>query len=612
MAGLTAPELGAQQPGGYHDAASLAKELQRACTAHPAATLSSYGESLAGRPLYVVTLAEKGPVAVKDRPALLIVAGIDGHHLVGTEMVLHHLTALTAADRPDELGALLAEHAIYLVPRANPDGAEFWFADRRPMHGNLRATDDDRDGAADEDGPLDLDGDGVISTMRVKEQGGTWIADEADPRVHRAADPLADEQGIYRLYPEGRDQDGDGEIAEDGRGDVQVDRNFMHAFQEHQLGAGTHPLSEPEALALTRFVLDRPSIAMVLTYGPHDTLSEAPKADDARGEGGEGRFRRFSGPPKGVLKEDAAIYAKLGERYAEAVETKPKGSQDHEGAFWSTAYFQFGILSLATPVWSVPLDVPAAEKEPEEAALADSESPEETALADSKSPAEAAPSDPESAEESAPDAEEAEPAAERSRRGGEGGRKGGKKDVGDEVKMLRWNDGPGNGAAFVEWRAFDHPDLGAVEIGGFRPMALANPPVDQLEELGAAHTKFVTGLLRLFPKIVLAETEVEARGAGVYAVKAVVVNEGYLPTSLAMGDRTRGARPTQLDLDLGEGDATPALLLGTVRHTWRSIAGRGSDRKEVEWLLKAAPESSITLHLWSQLGGTQTAAVKLP
>jgi hypothetical protein len=79
----------------WHDAASVQRALQDVAGAHKDfARAGSYGRSLSGRELGYVEL---GPVDDPQRarlPALLIVAGLDGQHLVGTEMVLETLKRL--------------------------------------------------------------------------------------------------------------------------------------------------------------------------------------------------------------------------------------------------------------------------------------------------------------------------------------------------------------------------------------------------------------------------------------------------------------------------------------------------------------------------------------
>jgi hypothetical protein len=49
--------------------------------------------------------------------------------------------------------------------------------------------------------------------------------------------------------------------------------------------------------------------------------------------------------------------------------------------------------------------------------------------------------------------------------------------IADDLKIYRWNEAKLGGMAHVDWKAFDHPDLGAVEIGGWnRFHAFGNPP----------------------------------------------------------------------------------------------------------------------------------------
>ena len=77
--------------------------------------------------------------------------------------------------------ALLDTTTVYLVPRANPDGARGRFepavSERR---GTGHGVDDDRDGTSGEDGPLDVNGDGYVTWMRVPDPEGEWREDPAD------------------------------------------------------------------------------------------------------------------------------------------------------------------------------------------------------------------------------------------------------------------------------------------------------------------------------------------------------------------------------------------------------------------------------------------------
>jgi hypothetical protein len=77
--------------------------------------------------------------------------------------------------------------------------------------------DDDRDGLFDEDGYEDLDGDGNICQMRIRDPFGMYRTDPEDPRLMIRVKP--GEQGEWTLLGfEGIDNDGDGRINEDAEG----------------------------------------------------------------------------------------------------------------------------------------------------------------------------------------------------------------------------------------------------------------------------------------------------------------------------------------------------------------------------------------------------------
>ena len=235
------------------------------------------GESREGRPIHVLTLAAD-PARADELPALLITAGLDGRHRVGTEMALRIARRLL-----DEHAEHLEAMTVYVIPRANPDGAAL---DRQTPHaghvGTVRPVDDDRDGALDEDGPVDLNGDGVITTMRRPDppldDEATHMADPAEPRLLKKASASDGERAEYSVWTEGLDQDGDGRIAEDATGQIDLDHNFMHEWPEHGATAGVFPLSEDESLTLATFVLEHRNIVMALTLGRHDNLVNTPSA----------------------------------------------------------------------------------------------------------------------------------------------------------------------------------------------------------------------------------------------------------------------------------------------------------------------------------------------
>ena len=120
---------------------------------------------------------------------------------------------------------------------------------------------------------------------------------------------------------------------------------------------------------------------------------------------------------------------------------------------------------------------------------------------------------------------------------------------------------------FVDWTTFQHPELGAVEIGGFLPYATTNPPAEQLPELGAKHGEFLVELAGMLPNVRIADTEVTAHGGGIFTVTVEVENTGFLPTSLQHGSRSRSVGPTFVQIQVDE----DAILSGAEKTT----VGRG-------------------------------------
>ena len=171
---------------------------------------------------------------------------------------------------------------VYVVPRVNPDGAEPMFAAvRTGRRTNLTPVDADNDGRIDEDGPEDLNKDGVITVMRVKDPTGPYMISPDDPRLMKRADPAKGETGGWAIYWEGRDADRDGFIAEDGPGGVDINRNFMHQYPYFEPDAGRHMASEAETRAVLDFMLKHRNIAAILTFGESDNLVTPP---NRRGE----------------------------------------------------------------------------------------------------------------------------------------------------------------------------------------------------------------------------------------------------------------------------------------------------------------------------------------
>ncbi len=260
--------------------------------------LESIGKSIEGRDIWLVTLniRKTGPAATK--PAMYIDGNIHGNEAQAGEAVLYTIWYLTKSyGKVEQLTALLDRCAFYFLPVANPDGRAYWFREANnpwTSRGGQKPVDNDGDGLFDEDPPNDLDGDGQLLQMRREDPHGEMRESPDDPRIMVPIDP--ESKGTFKRYKmlgtEGVDDDGDGEVNEDGPGGYDPNRDWPADWQPNyvQDGAGEYPLRLPESKAVADFVLAHPNIAAVQAYhnfggmilrGPGGSEHPYPPADVA-------------------------------------------------------------------------------------------------------------------------------------------------------------------------------------------------------------------------------------------------------------------------------------------------------------------------------------------
>jgi hypothetical protein len=262
----------------YHTYEELSAALKSAVSAHAdLARIESIGRTKEGREIWAVEIGSRTGTAIDSRPALLIAANFEGDHVIGSQLALYTIDFLLNAYPTDTAVKQRLDHSvIYVVPRVNPDGAEQMFAPVKALRrGNATPFDADNDGRTDEDGPEDLNNDGVITVMRVKDPKGPYMIHPDHRRLMKRADPAKGESGGWALHPEGIDNDGDGFINEDGPGGVDLNRNFMHQYPYFGADAGRYMASETETRAMLDYVLKHRNIAAILSFGESDNLIAA-------------------------------------------------------------------------------------------------------------------------------------------------------------------------------------------------------------------------------------------------------------------------------------------------------------------------------------------------
>ena len=537
--------------------ATLVQRLQHFAESYPQLVkLDVIGQSYQGRDIWVATITSSATGPAEEKPALWFDGNIHATELVSTTACLAFIDKLTREYGVDDaVTRLLDQHAFYVCPRLNPDGAEAALADKpKFVRSSLKPYPYDEDPV---EGIVtrDMDGDGRILSMRIADRNSNWKKHPDEPRLLVRREPGEEGGEYYSLMNEGDVLHLKGDIYQHAEPKEKLDfnRNFPNwAPEGQQYGAGDAPLSEPETRAMTDFIVQHKNIAIAIyghTYGgvllrpPTDVPESELPTDDLRlykltGKKGEeitgypavGIFHDYRYNPKSVMK----------------------GSQNW---FYNT----LGILSWTVEYWAAHrqagIDVPVSgfmewwmDDHPVE----------------------------------------------------------------DDLKLLHWSDTELNGQGYIDWYPYDHPVLGPVELGGWNMLqSMSNPPNHLIEKEIAPVIDWVLWLAALTPRLQLYRAGAEALGDDTYRIEFVIENSGYMPsyvTERAVHNKT--TREVISEISLPEGCR---LIQGKTRENLGHLSGRNTvpahsywnewvtrvggmaQRAVVEWIVEAPQGTEIAL-----------------
>ena len=530
--------------------------------------LESIGTSYEGRDIWLATVtnAETGPDL--EKPAFLVEANIHAIEVTGCTAALHLLHRLLSGYGSDErVTRALDTRAFYVLPRLNPDGAELALADRpRFVRSSVRPYPlaDPQDGLHEED----LDGDGRVLMMRLRDDNGAWKPHPEEPRllIRRDPDDAPGDGEFYRLLWEGTIRNYDGftiKVAPPLEG-LDLNRNFPFEWttESEQRGAGPYPTSEPEIRAMVQAVFDRPNITGHVAY---HTFSGV-------------HLRPYAGYPDDHFPPaDLRTYKLLGEEATKLTgypavsvfhDFKYEPKESIRGSAHDWLYDHVGVFSWTTEFWS-PQRRAGIEDYHFIEWLRD-HSPE------------------------------------------------------DDLKLLRWADSEVGEGAYVDWYPYEHPQLGPVELGGWDVMSCwGNVPFKFLEEEIAPHADWALWHLLVSPRIEIRSLDVEGLGDGRSLVRLVVENTGWLATYVTQRavDR-RAVRPLEVQLTLPDGARVVAgeerteagQLEGRVQlrsALWWGTDQGTSDRTKLEWVVEAPSGGTLGLEVRHPRAGVVRRTIDL-
>ncbi len=234
-------------------------------------TLDLVGKSEEGREIYALTINNPETGDELSKPGVYVDGNIHGNEIQAGEVCLYYANMLlTKYGENENITKAVDRNAHYILPVVNVDGRYHFFEDANTMHSSrsIRVPkDDDGDGLFDEDPPDDLDGDGSITQMRIKDEFGEYKTDPEDERILVRVKP--GEKGKYTLLgSEGIDNDGDGKLNEDAEGYLDPNRNWGYDWMPPyvQSGAGDFPLSGVGLKAINEYVAARPNIIIGFSF----------------------------------------------------------------------------------------------------------------------------------------------------------------------------------------------------------------------------------------------------------------------------------------------------------------------------------------------------------
>ena len=506
----------------WHDVAELQADLKTLEKAYP--KFLKYivlGKSYGGRDIagMVVNNPDTGPDTTK--PAMYIEANIHGNEIQGGEICIYTVWYLMENyGKIDRITKLVDERAFYLVPTVNPDGRDYF------MHGpggNARSghmpVDDDNDYQFDEDGPEDLNGNGIIEQIRKYLPGqGNYKKSTVDPRVMEPVKP--GEVGDYIvLGQEGIDHDGDGRVAEDGPGSYDPNRNFASDWQPNyiQSGAMDYPFQLPEAKAVNDFWMSHPNIAGLQTYHNNGGMILRSPGAETAGE---------------YPASDVRAYDELGRN---AVRMLPfyrylviwSGLYTVHGGVTDWANDGLGILSFSNELWNNGQYFTSPELKEQQK--------------DPNGP------------------------------------------ISPRVANYFFNDFLEFGDELTEWKEFDHPQFGKVEIGGaFKKTFGRVPPRFMNEELCHRNMAWTLYQADEMPKVTLGESKVEKLGDGIFKVWLDLSNPKVAPTILAKAAMNNVVPPDLLTVD---GKGVEVISASWVADKWRPAVAQSIDQKDLKRIM---------------------------
>jgi len=458
----------------YHTYSEVNEAIKALNRAYPNITKAILvGKTEENREIWALEINNPQTGNALEKPGVYADGNIHGNEIQSSEVVLYLAEYLLKNyGKIPDITKTVDRNAFYLIPIVNPDGRYHFMEGGSSMNNNrsLRIPrDDDKDGLFDEDGPNDLDGDGNISQMRIRDPHGMYRTDPNEPRLMIRV--KEGEQGEWTLLGnEGIDVDKDGRLNEDGEGYVDPNRNWGSNWQPDyvQSGSGSFPFEGVGLKAIAEYMHARPNIIVVYAFHNYGGMF-------LRGPGS-----KFQAPYSPM---DVAIYDILG-KHAEKMVPGYRyliSWQDlytTYGDFTDFTHNTFGAYSFVGELYMTSQETYSKEVQQVE----------------------------------------------------EGFSWQGPANNEREIERLKFNDKLAHGTLFKDWTPFNHPDYGEIEIGGWIKYSTRMPHPFMLQEMAHRNAAAVIYAATQTPEIELELVRVRRLEGRLYEVDVRVKNNNAIPS----------------------------------------------------------------------------------
>ncbi|MBT4912063.1 MAG: peptidase M14 [Gemmatimonadales bacterium] len=570
---LTTPALEAQQRGSdpehrldltwdrWLDHDEIGERMQLMQRTWPEfLTLESIGESYGGREMWLMTINNPRTGAESSKAGMFIEANVHGNEIQGAEVALYTIWYLMENyDSIDEVKRLVDERVFHILPTVNPDGRDYFLdgTGSGARTGHI-PVDSDGDGLTDEDGPNDLNGNGVIEQIRKYVPGqGTFRLDPTDSRFMQPVGP--GETGDWELLgSEGIDDDGDGRTNEDPVGGYDPNRNYGADWQPNYIQGGSmdYPFRLPEARAINDFMVERPNIAGFQSFHNSGGMILRPPGSAWYGD---------------YPASDIRVYDELGETGERMLPYYNyyviwRGLYTVHGGSIDWTNDGLGIVSFSNELWNSGqyFNSPLLQEQQR----------------DQNSP------------------------------------------ISGQSSRFFFDDLLEHGDEYVEWAPFDHPEYGQVEMGGWKKLSGRVNPRFMSMELFHRNMAFTLYHADMMPMMSMGETSVERVGGDLYKVRVDITNERLIPTVTAEARDNRVVAPDIINVSGGVEVVAAGWVASKVRPGPTQMIDQndlnrimirsgapGRVTRTIEYLVRGS--GSMTVEYVSQKGGTVSTSLQV-